>query len=156
MAVRAVMDDVLERAVESGKVPGVVAMATSRDGLVYEGAFGKRRLGGDVDMTLDTVFHVASMTKAVTSVAALQLVERGLLDLDKPIGRVLPALASPSILDGWADDGSPRLRSARWPVTLRRLLSHTAGFVYPIWNAEMHRYAAYVNRPDVDASSLPP
>ena len=149
------MDDVLERAVESGRVPGVVATATGRDGLIYEGAFGKRRLGGDVDMTLDTVFHIASMTKAVTSVAALQLVERGLLNLDEPIGRVLLDLASPSLLEGWADDGSPRLRPTRGPVTLRRLLSHSAGFAYPNWNADLHRYAAYISRPDVDAASLP-
>ena len=155
MAVRTVMDDVLDRAVASGRIPGVVAMAANADGLIYEGAFGKRESGGAVDMSLDTVFHIASMTKAVTSVAALQLVERGALQLDEPIGPVLPALASPSILDGWADDGTPRLRPARRPITLRRLLSHTAGFVYPVWNDEMKRYAAYVNRPDVDPSALP-
>jgi methyl acetate hydrolase len=113
MAVRTVMDDVLERAVEAGRVPGVVAMAANGDGVLYEGAFGKRELAGDVDMTLDTVFFLASMTKAVTCVAAMQQVERGNVDLDEPIGRILPELAAPEVLEGFDASGAPILRPAR-------------------------------------------
>src|SRR5690349_4699751 len=82
VAVRTAMDDVLEQALTSGGVPGVVAMAADEAGIIYEGAFGSRELGADVPMTLDTVFLIASMTKAITSVAAVQLVERGLITLD--------------------------------------------------------------------------
>ena len=141
MAVRTVMDDVLEQAVITGRVPGVVAAAADRSGAIYEGAFGLRASGGDAPMTTDTVFWIASMTKALTSVAAMQQVEQGKLDLDEPIGRRIPELANPVVLDGFDADGAPQLRPARRPITLRHLLSHTAGFTYEIWNADMARYA---------------
>src|SRR3954470_16010225 len=148
MAVRTVMDDVLDQAVVTGRVPGVVAMAANRDEDLYEGAFGKRTLGGDVDMTLDTVFSLASMTKAVTCVAAMQQVERGNVDLDEPIGRVLPELADPQVLNGFDASGTPILRPARGTITLRRLLTHTSGLAYDTWNGEIRRYA--------QASGIPP
>jgi methyl acetate hydrolase len=74
VAVRTRMDDVLEQAVAAGRVPGIVATAADESGVIYEGAFGTRELGSGVPMTTDTVFWIASMTKAVTSVAAMQLV----------------------------------------------------------------------------------
>lgn len=134
------MDDVLDRAIEAGRVPGVVAMAANADGLLYEGAFGKRTAGGDAAMSLDTVFFLASMTKAVTCVAAMQQVERGNIDLDEPIGRIVPELADPHVLDGLDTSGAPILRPARRPITLRLLLSHTSGFAYDTWNGEIRRY----------------
>ncbi|HZO33296.1 MAG TPA: serine hydrolase domain-containing protein [Chloroflexota bacterium] len=140
MAVRTVMDDVLDRAIEAGRVPGVVAMAANADGLLYEGAFGKRTAGGDAAISLDTVFFLASMTKAVTCVAAMQQVERGNIDLDEPIGRIVPELADPHVLDGFDASGAPILRAARRPITLRLLLSHTSGFAYDTWNGEIRRY----------------
>ena len=140
MAVRTVMDDVLDRAIEAGRVPGVVAMAANADGLLYEGAFGKRTAGGDAAMSLDTAFFLASMTKAVTCVAAMQQVERGNIDLDEPIGRIVPELADPHVLDGFDASGAPILRAARRPITLRLLLSHTSGFAYDTWNGEIRRY----------------
>ena len=140
MAVRTVMDDDLDRAIEAGRVPGVVAMAANADGLLYEGAFGKRTAGGDAAMSLDTVFFLASMTKAVTCVAAMQQVERGNIDLDEPIGRIVPELADPHVLDGLDTSGAPILRPARRPITLRLLLSHTSGFAYDTWNGEIRRY----------------
>jgi CubicO group peptidase (beta-lactamase class C family) len=85
----------LRHAADSGAVPGVVAAAADGDGIVYEGAFGRRNLASDVPMSLDTVFWIASMTKAITSVPAIQLVERGALNLDAPIGDLLPQLATP-------------------------------------------------------------
>ncbi len=92
MALEDALDGVLRQAAESGDVPGVVAMITNRDGTLYEGAFGKRSLDGNAPMTLDTVGLIASMTKAITSVAVMQLVERGKLDLDSPASRWLPEL----------------------------------------------------------------
>jgi methyl acetate hydrolase len=134
------VDKVLKAAADRGDVPGVVAMAATRDGPVYEGAFGWRALPGGAAMTADTVFWIASMTKAITSTAAMQLVERGNLTLDRPIAEVLPELAAPQVLEGFDDAGEPRLRPARRPITLRHLITHTAGFVYDIWSPEMARY----------------
>jgi methyl acetate hydrolase len=96
------VDQVLEVAVARGDVPGVVAVAATRTGPVYGGAFGKRALPDGAAMTEDTVFWIASMTKAITSAAAMQLVERGRLALDRPIADVLPELAAPQVLEGFA------------------------------------------------------
>lgn len=133
-------DRVLREAAERGDVPGVAAMAATQDGALYEGAFGKRALPDGAAMTPDTVFWIASMTKAVTSAAAMQLVEQGKLSLDRPVAEVLPELAHPQVLEGFDAQGEPRLRPARRPITLRHLITHTAGFVYDIWNPEMGRF----------------
>src|SRR5580700_9464940 len=95
------LDAVLRAAVDAGAVPGVVAMAATDRGLLYEGAFGTRDLGKGPAMTRDTLFRIASMTKAVTCVAAMQLVERGLLTLDGPLPDIDPALSAPRVLDGF-------------------------------------------------------
>ncbi len=140
MTSRPDIDALLRRATESGDVPGVVAMAATADGPAYEGVFGTRALPAGPAMTADSVFWIASMTKAITSTAAMLLVERGKLALDSPIAEVLPALASPQVLEGFDAAGKPRLRPARRPITLRHLMTHTAGFGYDIWNADLLRY----------------
>ncbi len=133
-------DRVLREAAEAEAVPGVVAMAATRDGPVYQGAFGKRALPAGAAMTADTLFWIASMTKAITSTAAMQLVERGKLALDSPVGDVLPELAAAKVLEGFDAGGEPKLRPARRPITLRHLLTHTAGFAYDIWSPDLIRY----------------
>ncbi len=133
-------DQVLREAAEAGAVPGVVAMAATRQGPVYQGAFGKSALPSGAAMTADTVFWIASMTKAITSTAAMQLVERGKLALDRPVGDVLPELAAAKVLEGFDAAGEPKLRPARRPITLRHLLTHTAGFAYDIWSPDLIRY----------------
>jgi CubicO group peptidase (beta-lactamase class C family) len=134
------IDRLLRAAVDDGRVPGVVALAADRSGALYQGSFGKRALGGAVPMSPDTMFRIASMTKAVTGVAAMQCVERGLLALDQPAGEILPELAEPRVLEGFDAAGEPILRPARRKITLRNLLTHTAGFVYNVWNEPMARY----------------
>jgi methyl acetate hydrolase len=134
------VDEVLKTAIELGDVPGVVAMAATPDGTIYQGAYGRRALPDGAAMTAGTVFWIASMTKAVTSTAAMQLVEQDKLALDRPIADILPELASPQVLEGFDPAGEPKLRPARRPITLRHLITHTAGFVYDIWNADMGRY----------------
>ncbi|HWK43221.1 MAG TPA: serine hydrolase domain-containing protein [Stellaceae bacterium] len=134
------IDGFLKQATDDVAVPGVVAMAATPEGILYEGAFGKRSLPDGAPMTLDTVFWIASMTKAVTSVAAMQLVERGKLDLDAPLGGLLPYLGEAQVLKGFDEAGAPRLRPARRAITLRRLLTHTAGFANDIWNPMAGRY----------------
>ena len=134
------IDRVLNAAVADGRVAGVVALAADRSGTFYQGAFGQRGLGAVEPMTTDTVFWIASMTKAITSAAAMQLVEQGKLALDAQISDVLPELSTPQVLEGFHPSGEPRLRPAKRAITLRHLLTHTAGLVYDIWNAEMTRY----------------
>lgn len=140
MVVAAATDRLLARAVDAGDVPGVVALAADDGGVLYEGAFGARELGGKSAMTLDTVFAMASMTKAVTSVAAMHLVEQGRLTLDESLGGRLPELAAVQVLEGFDAAGAPRLRAPRRPVTLRQLLTHTAGFGYPFLNEDLLRF----------------
>jgi methyl acetate hydrolase len=130
-------DAILREAVERGDVPGIAAVAGNRNGTLYEGAFGRRGLDSPDPMTPDTVVWIASMTKAITTVAALQQVEAGKLALDAPIAETVPALAEPKVLEGFDAEGAPRLRRARRPVTLRHLLTHTAGFGYDIFNADI-------------------
>lgn len=140
MVITSDVDRVLRCAVDAGVAPGIVALAADGSGIVYAGAFGTRDDAQDRAMTLDTVVRIESMTKMVTSVAAMHLVEHGRLGLDDPVGAYVPELATVQVLDGFDDSGTPRLRPPRRPVTLRHLLSHTAGFAYHIWNADILRY----------------
>jgi methyl acetate hydrolase len=149
MVVASGVDQVLERAVDDGDVAGVVAAAADDGGVIYAGAAGKRAIDGSALMTLDTVAWIASMTKAVTSVAALQLVEQGRLSLDEPLSNHLPEVGSIQVLEGFDAAGAPRLRGPRRPITLRHLLTHTAGFTYNIWNADMVRYHEATSIPGI-------
>jgi len=132
--------------VSSGDVPGVVALAATDNGLVYEGIFGERRLHEGPSMTRDTVFRVASMVKLITTVAAMQLVEQGKLSIDAPAQDLDPELASPQVLDGFDAAGRPLLRPAKQPILLRHLLTHTSGFTYRIWDAKALRYVQAIER----------
>jgi CubicO group peptidase (beta-lactamase class C family) len=143
------IDQAFRKATDAKEVPGVVAVAATSDGVLYEGAFGKRDLVKGPDMTPDSVFWIASMTKAVTSAAAMQLVEQGKLQLDEPISKVLPDLAAAQVLEGFDDKGQPKLRPAKRPITLRQLLTHTAGFTYDFWDADTARYVKVENLPGV-------
>jgi CubicO group peptidase (beta-lactamase class C family) len=148
------IDAIFEHAVTAGTVPGVVAMAATAGGPVYQGAFGTRQLGGETPMSLDTVFRIASMTKAITSVAAMQLVETGKLTLDGPVPAIDPALAAPQVLTGFDAQGQPQLRPAKRPITLKHLLTHTAGFCYEIWNPDVERYVAATGVPQMGTGKL--
>ena len=149
MSVQAAVDSILKQATDRGDVPGVVALVTDRDGSVYEGGFGERVLGSGVAMTPDTVVWIASMTKAVTGAAAMQLVEQGKLHLDRAASHVIPELADVQVLDGFDDEGQPKLRRPNKDITLRHLLTHTSGFSYDIWNADMVRYQEMKGIPGV-------
>lgn len=140
---------ILAHAVRTGAAPGLVAMATDGRDTLIQHAAGFRHLGEPAPMTLDTVVWIASMTKAITSVAALQLVEQGRVGLRQPLGDVLPRLAHPQVLDGFDAQGQPRLRPARREVTLHDLLTHTSGYVYETWNPEIGRYLKATGRPGI-------
>ncbi len=149
MQSKAQIDQVLRQKSDAKEIPGVVAIAADSEGVIYQGAFGKRDLSKDDAMTADSVFWIASMTKAVTSAGAMQLVEQGKLSLDAPIGKVLPDLATPQVLEGFDAKGDPKLRPAKNPITLRHLMTHTAGFAYDMWNGDMVKYLERTGTPGV-------
>jgi methyl acetate hydrolase len=143
------IDQLLRQMADAKQIPGVVAMAATGKETIYQGAFGKRDLSKDVAMTPDSVFWIASMTKAITAAAGMQLVEQGKLSLDEPIGKILPDLAAPQVLEGFDAKGEPKLRAAKKPITLRQLMTHTAGFAYDMWNRDMVHYLEKTGTPSV-------
>ena len=132
------VDEVLRSGIARRKIPAVVGMVGSEDKTLYAGAFGTRD-GSGVPVRVDSIFAIASMTKAITTVAALQLVEQGKVDLAEPIAGRLPQLANLEVLEGFDAAGKPSLRPARTPVTLRHLLTHTSGLCYDTWDGNMFR-----------------
>ena len=138
------VDQVLRQAVNAGTVPGIVAIGATDKGIVYEGAFGP-------SITADSVFWIASMTKAITATACMQLVEQGKLQLDQEMGKLLPQLESPKVLEGFDSNGAPKLRPAKTAITLRHLLTHTAGFTYSIWSEPMTQFEKVTGTPFIGA-----
>ena len=146
---KAQIDQVLRQKTEAKEIPGVVAIAANSNEVIYQGAYGKRDLSKDDAMTADSVFWIASMTKAITAAAAMQLVEQGKLSLEAPIDKVLPDLATPQVLEGFDAKGEPKLRPAKKPITLRHLMTHTAGFCYDLWNGDMVKYLEKTGLPGI-------
>ncbi len=130
----------LANAISEAGLPGASAMIVDRDSVRFSGAWGHADAVAATPMKLDTICQIASMTKALVSVAAMQLVEQGKLTLDGPIGEALPELADAQVLTGFDADGTPQLRLASRPITLRHLLTHTAGFGYHFVQSEVLRY----------------
>ncbi|HLQ54305.1 MAG TPA: serine hydrolase domain-containing protein [Streptosporangiaceae bacterium] len=142
------IDEVLQAAVARADAPGVVAMAAGDDGVLYEGAAGQRAADAVDPITPDTMLRIASMTKMVTTTAALQLAERGRLDLDKPVQAYRPEFASLQVLDGF-DGDTPRLRAPSGQATVRQLITHTAGLAYWFWNSDIDHYEQVTGVPNV-------
>jgi methyl acetate hydrolase len=149
MQSKAQIDQILRQKSDAVEIPGVVAMAANSKDVIYEGAFGKRDLSRPDAMTTDSVFWIASMNKAVTTAAAMQLVEQGKLSLDAPIGKLLPDLVAPQVLEGFDAKGEPKLRPAKGAITLRQLMTHTAGFCYDMWNGDMGAYLTKAGIPGI-------
>src|SRR4030081_771274 len=110
---QAQIDQVLRQKSDAKAIPGVVAIAANSQEVIYQGAYGKRDLSKDGAMTADSVFWIASMSKAITSAAGMQLDEQGKLSLDAPIGKVLPDPSAPQVLEGFDANGEPKLRPAK-------------------------------------------
>lgn len=150
---KSAIDTILNRVVSSSpRVPGVVAMTTDRKANTYEGAAGKRVLGG-ADMTTDSVFAIFSTTKAITGTAIMQCVEEGKLDLDAPAKNYAPDIGKLQVLDGFDSAGKPKLRAPKRDVTTRMLMLHTAGFGYDFFNANYNKLAQEHGQPSVITSS---
>ena len=157
MALQEDVRAILDRGVSDGDVVGAVAQVVTTDGVLAAAAAGERSAdaaAGAGPMTLDTVCWIASMTKAITGTAAMQLVERGELALDAPASDVLPSLADVGVLEGFGANGQPQVRPARAPMTLRHLLTHTAGFGYEFWTEELLRYQQATGTPSVTTCEL--
>jgi methyl acetate hydrolase len=147
------IDGLLERAVKGHVLPGVVAVAGDRDGVLYEGAHGLLDVGGEDPVRRDTLFAIASMTKAFTSVAALQLIESGRLELEQPVDEILPAFGDLAVLEGF-DGDVPRLRAPASRARIRHLMTHTSGLGYWFANADVLRSHQLLGIPDPSSGKL--
>ena len=134
------IDEVLRSGIEKRSIPCVTAVVANRNDVTYQGAFGKRDGASGMPVKMDSIFSIASMTKAITAAAAMQLVERGKMDLNAPAAKYMPAIGNLQVLDGYDAAGKPMLRAPKTPVTLKHLLTHTSGLCYDMWSDEMKRW----------------
>ena len=145
------IESILNTSVENEQVPGVIAIAASSDRVLYQGSAGVRDASTSEPMSVDTIVRIASMTKAITSAATMQLVEQRKIGLDDPVSQYIPWIANVEVLEGFDGDGQPVLRQPKSPVTVRHLLTHTSGYVYEIWNANAARNVAQGGVPSISA-----
>ena len=130
------LDAELQRAVERKDAAGVVVMAADRKGPIYQGAFGVADIGTARPLKMDALFRIASMTKAVTSTAAMQLIEQGRFALDDPVAKYFPDFAKLQVFESFnRATGTYRLKPAATPVTVQHLFTHTSGLGYPFTSA---------------------
>jgi CubicO group peptidase (beta-lactamase class C family) len=134
------IDETLRQGMERAKIPAVTAIVASADKITYNGSFGTRDAESGIRVKPDSIFRIASMTKAITTASAMQLVERGKLSLDAPVAKHFPELAKLEILDGLDPEGKPKLRPNPTPIALKHLMTHTSGFVYANWDPALNRY----------------
>ena len=134
--------DALRSGMQRRGIPAVAAIAGTADSVIWSGAFGTRDSASGIAIAQDSIFAIASMTKAITSAGAMQLVEQGKLALDEPASKYLPELATLQVLDGFDAASKPMMRPPMKQVTLRQLLTHTSGFVYDSWHEAMFRFTS--------------
>lgn len=147
------LDEVLSGAVSRGIAAGLMAVVTDREGELYLGGAGSLTAGEDRPVTVDTMFRIASMTKPLVTVGALQLIESGRLSLEDEVASILPAFGELGVLES-VDGESPRLRPATSAATIRNLLTHTSGCGYWFGNANLARYQELTGLPDIIESRL--
>jgi CubicO group peptidase (beta-lactamase class C family) len=146
------IDKVLRDAVDSGGVPHVAAIAADRDGVIYQGAAGPRAVGESDPVTVDSLFRIMSMTKMPCTVAALQQVEQGNLDLDAPVTDYCPEFAETQVLTGF-DGDTPVLRPPARQATVKNLVTHTSGLGYWFWSDDLVKWESVTGIPNVVAGS---
>lgn len=133
------IDDLLNGVTADRTLHGVAATVVGRDGVLYQGAAG--------DAKPDTMFRNASMTKAVATTAALQLVEQGRVQLDAPVASIVPEFGELQVLDGF-EGAEPVLREPKAPATVRQLMNHTAGCSYHFLNEKLFTYCTELGFPN--------
>jgi len=135
------IDNALRSAVEHGEAPGVVALVTDRNGVLYRGAFGVADVETKRPMAVDSMFRIASMTKAITSLALMQLVEQGKLTIEDPVEKYLPEMAGLKVFESFDPaTGAYKLRPASRSVTVRHALTHTSGLGYGFTSATVRDF----------------
>jgi methyl acetate hydrolase len=140
------LDDVLARGVSSGAAPGLVAMVGNATGVTWCGVAGEAAPG--TPMTLDKVFRIYSMTKAVGATAAMMLIDRGQLDMNATVESIIPEFAKVRVLEGF-DGDVPRLRAPKSRATIRQLATHTSGFAYEVFNPDVKHWLAATGAPEI-------
>jgi methyl acetate hydrolase len=151
----AAIDEMFEAAIAQQEIPGVVAAVVNKNQLLYLKAFGKQDAGKNIPMAKDTVFRIASMTKPVTSVAVMMLVEQGKLRLDDAASQYLPALKGREVLATFSEqDGAYTTRPAKQEMTIRHLLAHTSGFGYGFANPTVAKLQEKTRKPPRDLPLL--
>lgn len=129
------IDELLQGVVDRNEIPGVVAAVTGRDRILYKGAFGNMDTANNVEMSADAIFEIISLTKPFTSVAVMMLLEEGRLDLDQPVSDFLPSLRKPEVITRFDEAAvTYETKPAEGEITIRHLLTHTAGFGYMFFN----------------------
>ena len=146
------IDKVLRDAVDSGGVPHVAAIAADRDGVIYQGSAGPREAGQSDPVTVDTLFRIMSMTKMPCTVAALQQVEQGNLDLDASVADYCPEFAEIQVITGF-DGENPTLRPPARQATVKNLITHTTGLGYWFWSERLVQWEKVTGVPNVVAGS---
>ncbi len=136
------IDAALKSGLDKRKIPSCVAMVATPDRITYTGAFGKRDSASSGAINADAIFFIASMTKAITTASAMQLLEQGKVSLDEPASKYLPELAKVQVFTGFDAAGKPMLRPPTKQIALRNLMTHTSGFCYDVWDKSMFEYTS--------------
>src|SRR4030095_6388919 len=145
----------LKSATDRGDVPGVVVAVVDKNGLLYNEAFGKSSTVKNTRMTKDTIFNMASMTKAITSTAIMQLVDEGKLKVDDEVGKYLPKYKDPQVISKFNDaDASYETRPAKRQITIRHLLTHTSGIGYGFSSPTLAKIMEKTKKTELDAPLL--
>jgi len=132
------IDAYLTGVVRDTRIPGIVALVVDADRVVYTGAFGRQDVAAAVPMAEDSIFRIASMTKPVTSVAVMMLVQEGDIGLDDPVSDYLPAFEDKQVIENFNPaDKTYGMRPATGPITVRHLLTHTSGLGYAFSSATL-------------------
>jgi len=152
--VAAALSALLDRAAARREPPGVVAIVVNRDDTLYAHAAGLLSVAKAVPMREDALFRIHSMTKPLTSVAALMLIDEGQLRLDDPVARYVPAFTAPQVITKVNADGTPATRAARLPITIRHLLTHTSGIGYGFSDPMLLQLTTKTGKPEVELPLL--
>lgn len=154
MSLQQTIDTLLQQSIGSEGLHCAAVTLFNRDGVTLESAAGTHALTSATPMTVDSVVWVASLTKALTATAAMILVERGKLNLDAPAADLIPWLGEVEVLEGFDEKDKPILRPAIGHITLRRLLTHTAGFGYGFWSGKLDRFEKATGHPSIGGRTL--
>jgi methyl acetate hydrolase len=136
----ATVEETLRAGARQRRIPAVTAVVATANKITYSGAVGKRDGSSGMDVKADSIFRIASMTKAITTTAAMQLVEQGKVSLSGPVSKYLPELGKLDLLEGFDSAGKPILRPPKKQIELHHLMTHTSGLVYSVWDPMLDKY----------------